>query len=208
MEPYGQLFVDTTINTSSPGQQGSGRAIIKHKFTNPAWGSSNSYELSTSDVRCDTALPGTTRQVGCINPGYLPEMVYAKSGPYPELAKHIEYAQNVKNLPGKHGTIRYLTWLTNKTKHDENRDNTTEITMPRMMPTTACRCGGRGGSPPRPGASPGKRPPGRSSVRGRWSGAFRRAGDPSGPHLVSHFSHVREGTGGRESLWPGHLILP
>ncbi|WP_427168916.1 NucA/NucB deoxyribonuclease domain-containing protein (plasmid) [Streptomyces sp. C1-1] len=48
-------------------------------------------------------------------------MVYAKNGEFPELAKHVEYAQNTKNLPGKHGTRRYLTRLTNKEKITGNR---------------------------------------------------------------------------------------
>ncbi|MET7887822.1 NucA/NucB deoxyribonuclease domain-containing protein [Streptomyces avermitilis] len=130
-EPYGQFFLDTTINTARRGQQGSGRGIISWKLTNPQWGSTNPVELSTSDVRCDTALPGRTRQVGCINPGYIPEMVYAKSGEFPELAEHIEYAQNVKNLPGKHGTTRYLERLTNTAKRDANRNKACPTSRPR-----------------------------------------------------------------------------
>ncbi|MET7920992.1 NucA/NucB deoxyribonuclease domain-containing protein [Streptomyces avermitilis] len=119
--PYGQYFIDTTINTRKRGQQGSGYAIIKHSFTNPAWGSSTPVELATPDVRCDTALPGRTVQVGCINPGYTPEMVYAKHGEYPELANHIAYAQDTKHLPGKHGTNRFLTRLTDPKKIKKNR---------------------------------------------------------------------------------------
>ncbi|MFF7769122.1 hypothetical protein ACFZC7_21775 [Streptomyces massasporeus] len=51
---------------------------------------------------------------------YIPEMVYAKSGPYPQLARHIEYAQDTKSLPGKHGTTRYLGRLTDKEKKEAN----------------------------------------------------------------------------------------
>ncbi|MEU1406643.1 hypothetical protein ABZ471_30545 [Streptomyces sp. NPDC005728] len=58
-------------------------------------------------VRGDNALPGTSK-IGCVMP-YIPEMIYAKRGDYPELAKHIEYAQNTKHLPVKHGTTKYLT---------------------------------------------------------------------------------------------------
>ncbi|MEU5594757.1 hypothetical protein [Streptomyces sp. NPDC020298] len=47
---------------------------------------------------------------------YIPEMVYSKRGEFSELAKHIEYAQNTKHLPGKHGTNKYLTRLTDKAK--------------------------------------------------------------------------------------------
>ncbi|WP_329560931.1 NucA/NucB deoxyribonuclease domain-containing protein [Streptomyces uncialis] len=129
--PYGQFYIDTTIDTSRRGQQGSGRGVISWRMTNPRWGSSNPAEVSTSDVRCDTALPGRTRQVGCVNPGYIPEMVYSKTGPYPELAKHIAYAQDEKNLPGKHRTTRYLTRLTDGTKQDRNRKKACPTSRPR-----------------------------------------------------------------------------
>ncbi|MFH8776075.1 MULTISPECIES: hypothetical protein [unclassified Streptomyces] len=49
-------------------------------------------------------------------------MVYAKGGEYPELAKHIGYAQNTKHPPGQYGSTKYLTRLTNKTKIRQNRD--------------------------------------------------------------------------------------
>ncbi|WP_331724222.1 NucA/NucB deoxyribonuclease domain-containing protein (plasmid) [Streptomyces longwoodensis] len=84
--------------------------------------------LSTPPVRCDTAMPGTSKP-GCIMP-YIPEMVYNKAGEYPELAQHIEDAQNVKNLPGKHGTTRYLTRLTDKKKIEDNRD----VACPKSLP--------------------------------------------------------------------------
>ncbi|MFE1836672.1 hypothetical protein [Streptomyces sviceus] len=51
----------------------------------------------------------------------IPEMVYAKSGEFPELAQHIEYTQTTKNLPGKHNTKRYLTRLANRDKTPKNR---------------------------------------------------------------------------------------
>jgi hypothetical protein len=130
-EPYGQFFIDSTIDTTRRGKQGRGRGVITWKFTNPQWGSTNPLDLSTSDVRCDTALPGRSRKPGCINPGYIPEMVYAKSGPYPELAEHIQYAQNEKNLPGKHGTTRYLERLTNTAKRNENREMACPSSLPR-----------------------------------------------------------------------------
>ncbi|MET9462603.1 hypothetical protein ABZY05_47760, partial [Streptomyces canus] len=86
------------------------QAAASWNFTNAQWaGPSNSVSLPTPPVRCDNALPGTSK-TGCVMP-YIPEMVYAKSG---ELAQHIEYAQTTKNLPGKHNTRRYLTRVTNK----------------------------------------------------------------------------------------------
>ncbi|MFF7928993.1 NucA/NucB deoxyribonuclease domain-containing protein [Streptomyces mirabilis] len=116
----GQFFLDSTIRATPKGDKGEGQASASWKFTNPAWaGPTNAVTLPTPPVRCDNALPGTSK-IGCVMPN-IPEMVYAKNGPYPELAKHIEYAQNTKNLPGKHGTQRYLTRLTNQTKITQNR---------------------------------------------------------------------------------------
>ncbi|MFD7705229.1 NucA/NucB deoxyribonuclease domain-containing protein [Streptomyces caelestis] len=129
-EPVGQFFLDTTIKTSPKGQKGDGQATAAWLFTNPKWaGPSNEIKLPTPPVRCDNALPGTSKP-GCVMP-YIPEMVYAKSGEYPELAQHIEDAQNIKNLPGKHGTKRYLTRLTNKTKIRENRNTACPSSLQR-----------------------------------------------------------------------------
>ncbi|MFJ3513122.1 MULTISPECIES: NucA/NucB deoxyribonuclease domain-containing protein [Streptomyces] len=118
-EPVGQFFQETTIKTSPKGQKGEGQAKAVWRFTNPLWaGPTNELSLPTPPVRCDNAVPGTSK-AGCVMP-YIPELVYAKNGPYPELARHIEYAQDTKNLPGKHGTTRYLTRLTDKEKKKAN----------------------------------------------------------------------------------------
>ncbi|SEE65836.1 Deoxyribonuclease NucA/NucB [Streptomyces sp. 2231.1] len=120
-EAVGQFFFDTTIQASPKGQRGEGQGTAHWSFTNPKWaGPTNEMTLPQPPVRCDNALPGTSR-IGCVMP-YIPEMVYAKRGEYPELAKHIEYAQNTKHLPGKHGTTKYLTRLTDKAKIRQNRD--------------------------------------------------------------------------------------
>ncbi|WP_166682984.1 NucA/NucB deoxyribonuclease domain-containing protein [Streptomyces aquilus] len=120
-EAVGQFFLDTTIKTSPKGQKGEGQATAKWKFTNPKWaGPSTEMSLPTPPVRCDNATPGTSKP-GCVM-SYIPEMVYAKNGEFPELARHIEYAQDTKNLPGKHGTRRYLTRLTNADKRRDNRN--------------------------------------------------------------------------------------
>ncbi|MGW2520821.1 NucA/NucB deoxyribonuclease domain-containing protein [Streptomyces sp. NPDC001617] len=117
----GQFFFDSTIRATPKGDKGEGQGAASWSFTNPSWdGPSTASTLPTPPVRCDNALPGTSR-IGCVMP-YIPEMVYAKSGPYPELAKHIAYAQNTKHLPGKHGTKKYLTRLTDKTKIKKNRN--------------------------------------------------------------------------------------
>ncbi|MGW7405929.1 NucA/NucB deoxyribonuclease domain-containing protein [Streptomyces sp. NPDC054833] len=120
-EAVGQFFFDTTIRTRPKGDRGEGQGTANWNFTNPRWaGPSTASTLAQPPVRCDNALPGTSR-IGCVMP-YIPEMVYAKSGEYPELAKHIEYAQNTKHLPGKHGTRKYLTRLTDKAKIKKNRN--------------------------------------------------------------------------------------
>ncbi|WP_328841915.1 NucA/NucB deoxyribonuclease domain-containing protein [Streptomyces europaeiscabiei] len=129
-EPVGQFFVDTTIKTSPKGQKGTGQASAKWRFTNPTWaGPTNYVSLPTPGVRCDNALPGTSK-AGCVMP-YISEMVYAKNGEFPELAAHIESAQNTKNLPGKHGTKRYLTRLTDKAMRKENRDTACPTSLER-----------------------------------------------------------------------------
>ncbi|MEU6351042.1 NucA/NucB deoxyribonuclease domain-containing protein [Streptomyces sp. NPDC047072] len=129
-DPVGQFFLDTTIKTSPKGQKGEGQASAVWQFTNPQWsGPTNSVALPTPPVRCDNALPGTSK-TGCVMP-YIPDMVYAKSGEFPELAKHIEYAQTTKNLPGKHGTKRYLTRLTNKDKITKNRNTACPSSLER-----------------------------------------------------------------------------
>ncbi|MGW5036373.1 NucA/NucB deoxyribonuclease domain-containing protein [Streptomyces nigra] len=126
-EAVGQFFLDTTIKTSPKGQKGDGQATASWNFTKPGATPSNPLSLPMPPVRCDNALPGTSKP-GCVMP-YVPEMVYSKTGEFPELAKHIEYAQTTKNLPGKHGTTRYLTRLTNKEKIKENR----ETACPRSL---------------------------------------------------------------------------
>ncbi|MFE2530725.1 hypothetical protein [Streptomyces sp. NPDC059371] len=65
---------------------------------------------------------------------YTPEMVYAKHGEFPEfpeLAEHIEYAQTINNLPGRHGTERYLTRLTDRGEIRGNRDTPCPSSLPR-----------------------------------------------------------------------------
>ncbi|MFC9282808.1 NucA/NucB deoxyribonuclease domain-containing protein [Streptomyces collinus] len=99
--------------------KGQGQGTAHWTFTNPKWAPTNDVTRSQPAVRCDNALPGTSK-IGCVMP-YIPVMVYAKGGPYPELAKHIEYAQNTKHLPGKYGTTKYLTRLTDKAKIRQNR---------------------------------------------------------------------------------------
>ncbi|MGW7260490.1 NucA/NucB deoxyribonuclease domain-containing protein [Streptomyces sp. NPDC054834] len=126
----GQFFFDTTIKARPKGDIGNGQGTAHWQFTNPKWAApTNEITLNTPVVRCDNALPGTSR-IGCVMP-YIPELVYSKSGDFPELAKHIEYAQNTKHLPGKHGTTNYLTRLTDKAKMKKNRSKACPSRRPR-----------------------------------------------------------------------------
>lgn len=121
-DAVGNWIMKSTIATRPKGQRGTGTGQATWNFTNPQWdGPSTDMTLGTLDVRCDHALPGNTKP-GCVMPQYIPQMVYSKSGAYPELAKHIEYAQNTKKLPGKHGTTKYLTRLTDAAKIKKNRN--------------------------------------------------------------------------------------
>ncbi|GGU67828.1 NucA/NucB deoxyribonuclease domain-containing protein [Streptomyces daghestanicus] len=129
-DAVGQFFMDTTIKTSPKGQKGEGQVTAAWRFSK-AGNTSNELSLMTPPVRCDNALPGTSK-TGCTMP-YIPEMAYAKNGEYPELAQHIEYAQTTKNLPGKHGTKRYLTRLTDKTKMRQNRNKACPSSLERPV---------------------------------------------------------------------------
>jgi hypothetical protein len=121
-EPYGQFFMDTTINTGASKQRGTGRSIASWTFSNPQWaGPSQPTKLATVDVRCDNALPGAPRQVGCVNLQAVPVISYSLTGPWPEVAKHIKDAQ-ATGLPGKYGTTNFLTRLTDRRKIDQNRE--------------------------------------------------------------------------------------
>lgn len=120
-EPYGQFYMETTINTAVTKQRGTGRSIATWRFTNPAWAApSDATKLSSVEVRCDNAMPGTTRQVGCVTLRAVPVLTYSLNGPWPEVADHIRDAQ-ASGLPGKYRTTDYLTRLTDATKRKANR---------------------------------------------------------------------------------------
>lgn len=128
-DAVGQFFLQTTIKNSPKGQKGEGQATAAWLFTKAGATPSNTISLPVPPVRCDNALPGTSKP-GCVMP-YIPELAYAKAGEYPELAKHIQDAQNTRNLPGKHGTTRYLTRLTDKTKIKANRNTSCPSSLER-----------------------------------------------------------------------------
>ncbi|MGF0173220.1 NucA/NucB deoxyribonuclease domain-containing protein [Streptomyces sp. Marseille-Q5077] len=130
-EPYGQFFMNTTINTAAAKQRGTGRSIASWRFSNSQWvAPSDATKLSTVEVRCDNALPGAPRQVGCVNLRAVPEISYSLTGPWPEIADHIKDAQ-ATGLPGKHGTTNYLTRLTDRSKIQQNRDKACPSSLER-----------------------------------------------------------------------------
>ncbi|MEU1106634.1 NucA/NucB deoxyribonuclease domain-containing protein [Streptomyces tibetensis] len=130
-EPYGQFYMDTTINTAAAKQRGTGRSVASWTFTNPQWvAPSEPTKHSTVDVRCDNALPGAPRQVGCVNLQAVPVISYSQTGPWPDVAKHIKDAQ-ATGLPGKYGTAHYLTRLTDRRKIKENRDKACPTSLVR-----------------------------------------------------------------------------
>lgn len=120
-EPFGQFFMKSTIDTKASKQRGTGRSIATMRFRNSEWlAPSEPLKLSTLEVRCDNALPGAPKQVGCVNLRAVPVISYSTTGPWPQIAKHIKDAQ-ADGKPGKYGTTDYLTRLTNKKKIDKNR---------------------------------------------------------------------------------------
>jgi hypothetical protein len=130
-DALGQWHLDSTLAAAPTGKRGAGFTRATWQFTNAQWsGPSTPGELDTVDVRCDTQLPGV-KKLGCTMPQYYPAMVYAKKGQYPELAKHIEYAQNTKKLPGKYGSKKFLTRLTDTKKKDKNREKACPKRLPR-----------------------------------------------------------------------------
>jgi hypothetical protein len=123
--------MDTTINTAATKQRGTGWSVASWTFTNPQWvAPSEPTKHSTVDVRCDNALPGAPRQVGCVNLQAVPVISYSQTGPWPDVAKHIKDAQ-ATGLPGKYGTTHYLTRLTDRSKIKENRDKACPTSLQR-----------------------------------------------------------------------------
>ncbi|WP_086741391.1 NucA/NucB deoxyribonuclease domain-containing protein [Streptomyces glaucescens] len=131
VEPYGQFFMDTTINTAASKQRGTGRSVASWTFTNSQWAApSEPTKHSTVDVRCDNALPGAPRQVGCVNLQAVPVISYSLTGPWPEVADHIKDAQ-ATGLPGKYGTTNFLTRLTDQKKIKESRNKACPSSLQR-----------------------------------------------------------------------------
>lgn len=130
-EPFGQFFMKTTIDTKASKQRGTGRSVATIRFRNSDWLTpSEAMKLSTVEVRCDNALPGAPKQVGCVNLRAVPVISYSLTGPWPEIAKHIKDAQ-ADGKPGKYRTTDYLTRLTDKKKITQNRDKSCPSSLER-----------------------------------------------------------------------------
>jgi hypothetical protein len=113
-----ESFYDTTV--TAPGTVGRASTTITWTFTNPAWlGPTNPLSYTQLDVRCDNALPGRIT-VGCVFPDYIPAVIYSRSGPYAQVARHIGDAQ-ASGLPGAYPNGTALTRLTNRTDIRRNR---------------------------------------------------------------------------------------
>lgn len=124
----GESFHNTTA--TGPGAVGFATTPFNYFFTNPAWtGPTNTASVTPPRVRCDNALPGVT-SVGCVFPDYVPAIVYALSGPYPELASHISRA-HASGLPGAYPIGSPLTRLVDPTLQNQNRDVACLPTYPR-----------------------------------------------------------------------------
>ena len=83
----------------------------------------------TQIVRCDHALNGYPRSVGCAVSSVKLVLRYSRTGSYPELAKHIYQAQN-SGLPGAPGKTP-LTKLNVRADNDANRNRACPSRYPR-----------------------------------------------------------------------------
>lgn len=87
-------------------------------------------------VRCDNAMPGAPSSVGCVFSDFLPVMIYSLTGPYPELARHIQAAQN-SGLPGAYPDGTPLKRLFDRTLQDKNRNKACPSSLP-SIPNKQC----------------------------------------------------------------------
>lgn len=116
----GDSAYDTTATT--PGAVGFATSSYTWRFANSAWAYSVSLTVTPPQVRCDNATPGTG--IGCVFPGYVPTMAYSLSGPYAQLAQHIQDAQG-SGLPTT------LTRVTDPNIQDANRATACPAGYPR-----------------------------------------------------------------------------
>lgn len=126
----GESFHTTTA--TAPAAVGFATTPFNYFFTNPAWtGPTNTTGVTPPRVRCDNALPGVA-SVGCVFPDYVPAVIYALGGPYPELASHISRGL-ASGLPGGYPVGLPLTRLVDPTLQNLNRD----VACPPIYPRPA-----------------------------------------------------------------------
>ncbi|QDY11198.1 hypothetical protein FJK98_32030 [Micromonospora sp. HM134] len=123
--PAGEAYFKSTV--SSPGEVATMKGTFKYRFYNPSWngsgGSTTELVASYPTIRCDNAVPGQSIP-GCIFPDWPGIYTYSLTGPFAELAKHINQAQQ-SGLPGAYpatgpNTAR-LRRLINKGSQQANR---------------------------------------------------------------------------------------
>jgi hypothetical protein len=124
----GESYYTTTA--TAPGAVGTAQTTVTWTFTNPAWAGPSTPDSSQQlPVRCDHALPGTS-SIGCVFPAYTPVAIYSRTGPYPELARHLGDAQ-ASGLPGAYPGAAPLTRLTDSALQDRNRATACPPRYPR-----------------------------------------------------------------------------
>lgn len=123
----GESYYNTTA--TGVGSVGTSSTSVNFVFTNPSWaGPSNPATSTQLPVRCDNALPG--QPIGCVFSGYIPTVVYSRSGPYAGFARHVGDAQ-ASGLPGGYPNGVPLTRLTDNTLIAKNRTTACPSKYPR-----------------------------------------------------------------------------
>ncbi|MFB4317270.1 hypothetical protein [Actinomadura sp. 21ATH] len=95
---------------TAPGAVGNADSWFTVTFQKPGYTPSLPYTQWTPEIRCDNDVPGHTIP-GCVNDWYHPAMIYTRTGPYPQLARHIKAAQD-SGLPGAYNSGEWLNRIT------------------------------------------------------------------------------------------------
>ncbi|MBV9026511.1 MAG: hypothetical protein JO362_22565 [Streptomycetaceae bacterium] len=118
----GKAQASFTVNSAvAAGQILSGGATATWTFEVPSGESSTQGSLTTPTVRCDNALKGYPTSYGCVLPAARIGIAHSLSGPYAQVARHIQDAQK-SGLPGVWGSGSYLTRLTSDALIGRNRN--------------------------------------------------------------------------------------
>jgi hypothetical protein len=121
-----------TTTSTAIAAIGTGTTTWTWSFTNPAWGRSTSGTTSMSEIRCDNAVGGFPRNVGCVVPWYVDPLVYSQARA-PGLASHILRAQG-SGLPGG----PFSTPLTRASTAVRGRNNRLACRDAPRIPALSC----------------------------------------------------------------------